>query len=144
MGARRGTPGSRGALTIGPVRAPDGAPQRPEVTITAATATVAATTVLDRQVDTLLALGYPALAGVGETELTDRLAPLREAAAALPDLPETDPPGRAEPGARADPRGRRPRAHRAAAGSPQGHRAGGSSTATTGSRACRPTGPRST
>ncbi len=32
---------------------------------------------------------------MGETELTDRLAPLREAAAALPDVPETDPPGRA-------------------------------------------------
>ena len=67
----------------------------PEVTITTATATVAATTVLDRQVDTLIALGYPALAGITESALTDRLAPLREAAATLPDLHETDPPGRA-------------------------------------------------
>ncbi|HSO63584.1 MAG TPA: DUF5701 family protein [Ornithinibacter sp.] len=49
---------------------------------------------LDRQVDTVLALGYPALAGVTEAELTGRLAPLREAAATLPDLPEVDPPGR--------------------------------------------------
>ena len=47
-----------------------------------------ATAVLDRQVDTLLALGYPALAGLTDTELVDRLTPLREAAAALPDLAE--------------------------------------------------------
>ena len=50
---------------------------------------------LDRQVDTLLSLGYPALAGLSGAELTDRLAPLRDAAASLPDLPETDAPGRA-------------------------------------------------
>jgi hypothetical protein len=51
--------------------------------------------VFDHQVDTLLDLGYPALAGTTDGELTDRLAPLREAAATLPDLPETDEPGRA-------------------------------------------------
>lgn len=49
---------------------------------------------LDRQVDTLLTLGYPALAGVSEDDFTDRLSPLREVAATLSDLPETDPPGR--------------------------------------------------
>jgi hypothetical protein len=75
--------------------APDGTAQPPEVTITAATATVAAITVLDRQVETLLALGYPALAGLTETAFTDRLAPLCETAATLPDLPEEDQPGRA-------------------------------------------------
>jgi hypothetical protein len=51
--------------------------------------------VFDHQVDTLLDLGYPALAGTTDGELTDRLAPLREAAATLPDLPETDDPGHA-------------------------------------------------
>ncbi|MFQ6171226.1 DUF5701 family protein [Oryzobacter sp. R7] len=65
----------------------------PEVTITAATATVAATTVLDEQVETLLALGYPALAGLTEQAFTDRLEPLRDAAARLPDLPADTPPG---------------------------------------------------
>lgn len=50
---------------------------------------------LDRQVDTLLALGYPALAGITEADFTARLSPLREGAATLDALPETDPPGRA-------------------------------------------------
>lgn len=50
---------------------------------------------LDRQVDALLALGYPALAGVSEADFTDRVSPLREVADTLSDLPETDPPGRA-------------------------------------------------
>lgn len=67
----------------------------PEDTITAATATVAATTVLDQQVETLLALGYPALAGMTETAFTRRLEPLRDAAARLPDLPAEPPPGHA-------------------------------------------------
>ncbi len=63
--------------------------------ITAATATVSAVTVLDRQVDTLLDLGYPALAGLTAAELTHRLEPLRALAATLPDLPEHDEPGHA-------------------------------------------------
>ncbi|WP_377645589.1 DUF5701 family protein [Oryzobacter terrae] len=62
--------------------------------MTAATATVAATTVVDQQVETLLALGYPALAGLTEQAFTDRLAPLRDAAASLPDLPVEPTPGR--------------------------------------------------
>lgn len=53
------------------------------------------TAVLDRQVGTLLDLGYPALAGLTPSELTDALAPLRETAAGLPDLRVDDPPGRA-------------------------------------------------
>jgi hypothetical protein len=51
--------------------------------------------VLDRQVDTLLKLGYPGLAGLTEAQLVDRLAPLREAAAALPDVVSEDRPGHA-------------------------------------------------
>jgi hypothetical protein len=58
-------------------------------------ATVSAVSVLDRQVDTLLDLGYPALAGLTPAELTDRLAPLRALAATLPDLPAKDEPGHA-------------------------------------------------
>ncbi len=54
-----------------------------------------AVTLVDRQVDTLLALGYPALAGLTDAELTARLAPLRDAADALPDVPAEDQPGRA-------------------------------------------------
>ena len=67
----------------------------PEATITVPSDTVPATTVLDRQVDTLLALGYPALAGLSDAELTTRLEPLRAVAATLPDLPAHDAPGRA-------------------------------------------------
>ncbi len=73
---------------------PGGRPTTSEVIITATTATVPALAVLDRQVDTLLDLGYPALAGLTPTELTDRLAPLRGVAATLADLPER---GRARP-----------------------------------------------
>ena len=60
--------------------------------VTAAPRTTAlpATVVLDRQVDTLLALGYPALAGLTDTELVDRLRPLRQVAATLPDQAEGD------------------------------------------------------
>ena len=54
-----------------------------------------ATVVVDRQVDTLLALGYPALAGLDEAAFRDLLRPLRDAAATLPDLVEHDEPGRA-------------------------------------------------
>ncbi len=53
-----------------------------------------AVTVVDRQVDTLLTLGYPALAGLTDAQLTARLAPLRDAAARLPDVPADDAPGR--------------------------------------------------
>ena len=129
-------------VEYGPLRT-DGTAQHPEVTITAATATVAATTVLDRQVETLVALGYPALAGLTETAFTDRLAPLCETAARLPDLPEEDPPGRASlvlvvtrevvdpertvPLLRLAPKGTKP----------------GSSTGTTASRGSRPTAPSS-
>lgn len=67
----------------------------PEVTITAATATVAATTVLDQQVATLVALGYPALAGLTDRAFTDRLDPLRDTASRLPDLPADPAPGHA-------------------------------------------------
>ncbi len=74
---------------------PGGRPTTSEVTITATTATVPALAVLDRQVGTLLDLGYPALAGLTPTELTDRLAPLRGVAATLGDLPEEDEPGHA-------------------------------------------------
>lgn len=70
-------------------------PPHPEVTITAATVTVSATALVDQQVGTLLALGYPALAGLTDEEFTHRLAPVREAAAALPDLSTEDEPGRA-------------------------------------------------
>jgi len=56
---------------------------------------VPALAVLDAQVDNLLALGYPALAGLTTTEFTDRLAPLRGLAATLADLPEQDEPGHA-------------------------------------------------
>jgi hypothetical protein len=77
--------------------APDSRPPRtdPEVTITAATATIAATTVVDQQVDTLLALGYPALAGLSEQAFTDRLSAVRDAATRLPDLPVEPSPGHA-------------------------------------------------
>jgi hypothetical protein len=81
-------------LTTGHLH-PGGRPTTSEVIITATTATVPALAVLDRQVDTLLDLGYPALAGLTPTELTDRLAPLRAVAADLGDLPEEDEPGHA-------------------------------------------------
>ena len=61
----------------------------PEVPIPAALATVPAVTLVDRQVDTLLALGYPALAGLTDAQLTARLAPLRDAADASPTCPPT-------------------------------------------------------
>ena len=63
--------------------------------IPAALATVPAVTLLDRQVDTLLNLGYPALGGLTDAQLTARLAPLRDAAERLPDVPADDAPGRA-------------------------------------------------
>jgi hypothetical protein len=56
---------------------------------------VPALSVLDRQVATLLALGYPALAGLTPSQLTGRLTPLRETAARLPDLPVAETEGRA-------------------------------------------------
>jgi hypothetical protein len=94
-GTRAGEPG-RGpaALTMGRLL-PDGAPATSEVPIPVTTATVPALCVLDRQVDTLLDLGYPALAGLAPAELTDRLAPLREVASSLADVPEQDEPGHA-------------------------------------------------
>jgi Family of unknown function (DUF5701) len=71
--------------------------EQPEVPITdtavprtsatnTARAAVPATAVLDHQVETLLALGYPGLAGLTDAELVERLRPLREAAATLPDV----------------------------------------------------------
>jgi len=72
---------------------PDGRPTTSEVTITPTT--VHALAVLDRQVDTLLDLGYPALAGLTPAVFADRLAPLREVAAGLPEVPEQDEPGHA-------------------------------------------------
>jgi len=74
---------------------PDGRPTTSEVTIPATTATVPALAVLDRQVDTLLDLGYPALAGLTPGVFADRLGPLREVAAGLPEVPEQDEPGHA-------------------------------------------------
>ena len=74
---------------------PDGRPTTSEVTIPATTATVPALAVLDRQVDTLLDLGYPALAGLTPDVFADRLGPLREVAAGLPEVPEQDEPGHA-------------------------------------------------
>jgi len=55
---------------------------------------VPATAVVDRQIGTLIALGYPALAGLGETSFRDRLRPLRDAAESLPAQSEADEPGR--------------------------------------------------
>ena len=89
----RGTARGSGRVDHGPP-ALGGRPTTSEVIITATTATVPALAVLDRQVDTLLDLGYPALAGLTPTELTDRLAPLRGVAATLGDLPGG---GRARP-----------------------------------------------
>ena len=63
--------------------------------ITAAPATRPATDGVDRQIDTLLALGYPGLAGLDATTFAERLRPLREAAATHPDGHEPDHPGRA-------------------------------------------------
>ena len=53
-----------------------------------------AVTVVDRQVATLLDLGYPALAGLTDETFTERLEPLRTAAATLADLPQDGEPGR--------------------------------------------------
>ena len=47
---------------------------------------IPAVAVVDRQVENLVSLGYPSLAGLSEAQFVDRLAPLREAAAALPDV----------------------------------------------------------
>ena len=104
----RGTGPPRDALSLGRSE-PTAAPPEQEATIssidattatipatpTAAPATVPAASVVDRQVETLVALGYPALAGLTETQCLDRLAPLRDAAAALPDLASDRRPGRA-------------------------------------------------
>ena len=49
-------------------------------------ATTSALDELDRQVETLLGLGYPALAGESEDTFTARLDPLRRVAADLPEL----------------------------------------------------------
>jgi Family of unknown function (DUF5701) len=46
---------------------------------------------LDRQIGTLVRLGYPAVAGVSEDDFTARLDPLRAEAAALGDLPAAAP-----------------------------------------------------
>ena len=54
-----------------------------------------ATTRFDAQLETLLDLGYPALAGLTDDELTARLQPLRTVAATLADVPAHDEPGRA-------------------------------------------------
>jgi hypothetical protein len=60
----------------------------------ATTTTVPARTVLDRQVETLLRLGYPALAGISEAGLAALVEPLRAVADTLSDLPATGEPGR--------------------------------------------------
>ncbi|MFL6170146.1 MAG: DUF5701 family protein [Ornithinibacter sp.] len=79
-----------------PVVPPDGTdpPPRRSV-ISTLTGNRSALALLDRQVDTLLALGYPALAGLTDSDFTDRLEPLRPVAAGLPGLPEHDEPGHA-------------------------------------------------
>ena len=48
---------------------------------------------LDRQVATLVALGYPALAGVDEALFTARFEPLRETVSRMGDLPPARPGG---------------------------------------------------
>ncbi len=53
--------------------------------------TTSAPAELDRQVESLLRLGYPALADESEAAFTTRLEPLRRAAAALGDLPPATP-----------------------------------------------------
>ena len=55
---------------MGRVRARTGTHRHRRSPITAALATVPAVTVVDRQVDTLLALGYPALAGLTDPRVT--------------------------------------------------------------------------
>ena len=67
-------------------------PRRPAITQPAVT--TSALDELDRQVETLLSLGYPALAGEPEAAFTARLGPLRRAAADLGHLPAAT-PGRA-------------------------------------------------
>ncbi|MEO5610453.1 MAG: DUF5701 family protein [Ornithinibacter sp.] len=54
------------------------------MTVTAGTTSAAG--VLDTQVQTLLSLGYPGLAGLGELAFLERVEPLRAVAATLPDL----------------------------------------------------------
>ncbi len=55
--------------------------------MTVQTVPTSALAVLDGQVETLLRLGYPTLAGVDETTFRRRFAPLRDVAAELGDLP---------------------------------------------------------
>ncbi len=55
---------------------------------------VPAGAVVEQQIETLLSLGYPALAGLTDEAFTDLLAPLRAVAARLPDLPADPGPGR--------------------------------------------------
>lgn len=50
---------------------------------------------LDRQLDTLLDLGYPTLAGLTPAAFTELLAPLREVATALAPVPGADAAGHA-------------------------------------------------
>ncbi|WP_239111688.1 DUF5701 family protein [Phycicoccus sonneratiae] len=67
-----------------------GRPRRPGgPAITAPAATAPALDVLDEQVATLVRLGYPALAGDSENAFRARVAPLRDLAAGLGDLPPT-------------------------------------------------------
>lgn len=50
------------------------------------TQATSASAVLDAQIATLISLGYPALAGLGEPAFLDHLQPLRDLAANIPDL----------------------------------------------------------
>ena len=62
-----------------------------EVPITVTAGATASTGVLDAQVQTLLSLGYPGLAGLGESAFLEHVEPLRAVAATLPDLPARRP-----------------------------------------------------
>lgn len=68
---------------------PSDDPRRSAITAPARTATTPALAVLEAQVDTLVRLGYPDLAGETEAGFRERLAPLRDLAAGLGDLPAT-------------------------------------------------------
>ena len=57
-----------------------------EVPVTVTAGDTSSTGVLDTQVQTLLSLGYPGLAGLGELAFLERVEPLRAVAATLPDL----------------------------------------------------------